>query len=339
MHVQDTINFLSKITLKKAWNAGKIFSSYQLTKMRAKPVVSGLPFTLSVEPTTACNLRCPECPSGLRSFSRPVGNTNFEHFKKLVDQNASHLIYLILYFQGEPYIHPDFLKMASYASAKNIYTITSTNGHFLDDQRAKDTVLSGLDRLIISVDGVTQDVYENYRKEGKLEQVIQGTKNLIRWKKKLQSRTPHVIFQFLVVSHNEHQIPAIYDLANDLGVNEVKLKSAQIYNYQAGHDLIPKNLKYSRYKRMDDGSYQLKYKIENRCWKLWHAAVVTWDGKIVPCCFDKDASHAMGDLRDSSLKEIWHNTNYRQFRNKLSTSRKEIDICSNCSEGCSVWVE
>ncbi|HRN80686.1 MAG TPA: SPASM domain-containing protein, partial [Ferruginibacter sp.] len=73
------------------------------------------------------------------------------------------------------------------------------------------------------------------------------------------------------------------------------------------------------------------------CWKLWHANVITFDGRVVPCCFDKDATHQLGNLATESFRDIWKNPNYRQFRKELLHSRKNIDICANCSEGLSVW--
>ena len=181
----DTLNFLSKLTISKIWNIIKLYSSYQLTKILNKPIQWGLPMTVSIEPTTACNLRCPECPSGLRAFSRPTGNLKKDFFTKTIEELHQHLVYLIFYFQGEPYINPDFLEMVKLANQKGIYTITSTNAHFLNDANARKTIESGLNRLIISVDGTTQEVYEQYRKEGKLENVLQGAKNIVKWKKEL----------------------------------------------------------------------------------------------------------------------------------------------------------
>jgi len=228
--------------------------------------------------------------------------------------------------------------MVKYASSKGLYTATSTNAHYLTDDAAKRTVESGLDRLIISIDGTTQEVYKQYRVGGNINKVIDGAKNIVKWKKKLNSKTPFVFFQFLVVKPNEHQIEEIKLLAKEVGVDEVRFKTAQVYDY--GNDpnkLIPVNEKYSRYKKNNDGYYLPKNKFANRCWKLWHANVITWDGVVVPCCFDKDASHRLGNLKTQSFKEIWNNDNYRQFRKELMTSRKNIDICSNCSEGASVW--
>jgi len=312
MYWSDSFNFLSKMTPRRAWNAAKVVSSFYKTKWSGKPTQWGMPFTISVEPTTACNLRCPECPSGLRAFTRPTGNLKEDFFRGTIDELYKDLMYLIFYFQGEPYINPNFLDMVKYAHDKGIYTITSTNGHFLNDENAKKTIESGLDRMIISVDGTTQEVYENYRKAGKLESVLQGARNIVKWKKKLKSKTPHVIFQFLVVKPNEHQIPEVYRLAEEIGVDEVKLKTAQVYDYKDGNPLIPTIEKYARYAETPTGEWVVKNELLNHCWKLWHSCVITWDGMVVPCCFDKDAEYRLGDLKKESFKELWQGEAYNE---------------------------
>ncbi len=337
MQYRDTRNFLSKLTLHRLWNAARVLASYYLTRLVKRPVQWGMPMTISFEPTTACNLRCPECPSGLRSFTRETGNLKADFFRQTIDELSRDLIYLIFYFQGEPYINPDFLKMVAHARDKGLYTITSTNGHFLDDDRARKTVESGLDRLIISVDGTTQETYEQYRKEGTLDTVLEGARNVVRWKKALNSTTPHIVFQFLVVRPNEHQIPEIYRLAEEIGVDEVKLKTAQVYDFERGNPLIPTNLKYSRYLPGEDGSWRTRHALANHCWKLWHACVITWDGMVVPCCFDKDATYRLGNLKEGSFRDIWKGDAYQGFRKQLLTGRDQIDICTNCTEGCKVW--
>ena len=337
IYIKDVLGFAKKMTIRRAVNALGLITSFYLTKWLRKPIQWGLPMTISIEPTTACNLRCPECPSGLRIFSRETGNLKEDFFRATIDDLYKDLIYLIFYFQGEPYINPKFLEMVKYASDKGIYTITSTNGHFLNDENARKTIESGLDRMIISVDGTTQEVYENYRKEGKLETVLQGARNVVKWKKELKSSTPHIIFQFLVVKPNEHQIPEIYKLAKEIGVDEVKLKTAQVYDYEQGNDLIPTIDKYSRYKQKEDGTYMVKNELLNHCWKLWHACVITWDGLVVPCCFDKDATHKLGDLKQLKFREVWKGDSYQAFRTSLLKGRDQIDICTNCTEGCKVW--
>ncbi len=333
----DTLNFIGKLTLRRLWNLSKVFSSYYVTKWTRKPIQWGLPVTVSMEPTTACNLRCPECPSGLRSFTRETGNLKEDFFRKTIAELHQDLLYLIFYFQGEPYINPKFLDMVRHANEKKIYTITSTNGHFLNDENARLTVESGLDRLIISVDGTTQETYEQYRIAGNLEHVLEGARNVVKWKKQLGAKHPHIIFQFLVVKPNEHQIPEIYKLAREIGIDEVKLKSAQVYDYKNGNPLIPTQSQYARYKQQADGTWDVNFALDNHCWKLWHSCVITWNGLVVPCCFDKDAIHRLGDLKKATFKQLWHSQAYVDFRRAILKGRDQIDICTNCTEGCGVF--
>ncbi len=335
---QDTINLLRKLTIPRCWNGVKLLAGYYAGMLFNKPIQWGYPISISFEPTTSCNLRCPECPSGLRQFTRPTGMLQTDFFTRTIDEIHRELLYLIFYFQGEPYLNPDFLEMVKYAVQKKIYTATSTNAHYLTDENARKTVESGLDRLIISIDGTTQEVYQQYRIGGNIDKVIEGARNIVKWKKALNSKTPFVFFQFLVVKPNEHQIEAIKKLAKEVGVDEVRFKTAQVYDYETDpNQLIPSIDKFSRYRKNEDGTYRAKNKLANRCWKQQHSNVITWDGLVVPCCFDKDASHQLGNLQDQSFKAIWRNQQYQQFRSDLKKSRKTIDICSNCSEGVSVW--
>lgn len=337
MSLKDSLNFIGKLNARKAYNAAAVLSSFYIARFSGKPIQWGVPFNISIEPTTNCNLGCPECPSGLKSFTRPMGNLEYDFYKKTIDEVGDDLIYLYFYFQGEPYMHPKFNELVKYAAQKNIYTVTSTNAHYLTERKARETVQSGLDRILISVDGTTQEVYEQYRKGGNLNKVIEGIKNLVKAKQELNSSTPHIAIQFLVVKPNEHQIADVQQLGKDLGVDEVKLKTAQIYDYQNGSDLMPSIDKFSRYEKQEDNKYSIKNEMLNHCWKLWHSCVITWDGKIVPCCFDKDAQHQLGDLNSKSFTTIWRSDLYRSFRSRVLRSRKEIDICTNCSEGTKVW--
>jgi radical SAM protein with 4Fe4S-binding SPASM domain len=333
----DYINFLSKLTFKRAINALGLVFGYIYSKITKTPVNGFLPVALAIEPTTSCNLRCPECPSGLRSFTRPTGMLETKLFENVITELKDALMYLTFYFQGEPYLHKDFLEMVKFASKKGIYTSTSTNAHYLNYENAKATIKSGLDRVIISLDGTTQDTYQQYRIGGSLDKVIEGTKNLIAAKRELNSSTPHIIFQFLVVKPNEHQIADAKDLSKTLGVDEIRFKTAQIYDYENGSGLIPENDKFARYRKNSEGKYEIKNKLLNHCWKMWHSAVITWDGLVVPCCFDKDAEYRMGNVSKSSFKDVWMSEKYLSFRKQLIGSRKNIEMCKNCTEGTKIW--
>lgn len=336
MNPRDKLNLLSKLTPARVANATRVLGSYYWSRLKGKPQQQGMPIALSVEPTTSCNLRCPQCPSGLRSFSRPTGMLSQEDFRSIIDQTRKHLLYLTFYFQGEPYLNKHFLDMVAYAASKRIYTATSTNGHFLTGEAARRTVESGLDRIIISIDGSTQGSYSTYRIGGQLDKVLDGARELVKWKRQLRSKTPHIIFQFIVFRHNEAEVAEIRRLANDMGVDELKIKTAQVYDFETAADLIPTDSRFARYEQAA-GFMRIKNKLLNHCWRLWHACVITWDGSVVPCCFDKDAKHSMGSLRENSLREVWFGQRYEAFRRSLFKGRKEIDICKNCTEGTKVW--
>lgn len=336
---KDQRNIVKHLNIQRVWNVAALRFSYGLARLFKIQKNWGKPFALSIEPTTACNLGCPACPSGLKAFSRPTGKINLYQHQNWLAQVSNSVFYINYYFQGEPFLHPQFLELIKEAKRKKIYTATSTNAHFIDEKKAQEIVASGLDRLIISIDGLTQETYESYRVHGKLDKVITGSKALVQAKKEAQSATPHLIFQFLVVKANEHQITEVQELATEIGIDEVRFKTAQVYDYEHGNELIPENEAYSRYVKQKDGTYRFKYKGGNSCWRMWSSSVLTWDGQVVPCCFDKDAHHTLGSLQEQSFETIWKSPAYRSFRNAVLQDRNSIEICTNCSEGAKVWID
>ena len=297
--------------------------------------------SLSVEPTTACNLRCPECPSGLRSFTRPTGMLSPERLGALLDGPdglARELVYLNLYFQGEPYLHPGMDDLVVTGKRHGLYVSTSTNAHHLTPERAESLVQSGIDRLIISIDGATQDAYSSYRVGGQLDKVLAGTRAVLGARRHQRSRTPHVVWQFLVVGTNAHELADLRRMAAEFGVDEFVVKTAQIDDPADGHPLLTEDPRLRRYDRNPDGRWTLRNPMLDQCWRMWQGAVVTWDGRVVPCCFDKDAQHDMGQAAHASeFREIWHSKRYQAFRESVFSNRSGLDMCRNCSEGTQVW--
>jgi radical SAM protein with 4Fe4S-binding SPASM domain len=220
-----------------------------------------------------------------------------------------------------------------YASNKGLYTVTSTNGQMLSGEVPALLVESGLDRIIISIDGTEQETYSKYRKNGNLEAVINGIMALSDARKKTGKGTPAIILQFLVFRHNQHQIPDIKRLGKEWGADGVQIKSAQIEYPDTGINWLPVEKKYTRYIQDSIGGLRLKNNIRNRCRRLWETSVITTDGLVVPCCFDKLPTHPMGSLKDSGFISIWRNQKYRFFRGEVLSNRKKIAICTNCSEG------
>jgi radical SAM protein with 4Fe4S-binding SPASM domain len=311
----------------------KIVSGYLLSRLTGRVFFRGKPVTLSIEPTNNCNLRCPECPSGMNILTRKRGSMDLERFKKIISQLSPELFHLTLYFQGEPYLNPLFFEMVKFAHIHNIRVDTSTNGHYLDAKNVASTLASGLDRLIISLDGTDAGAYQQYRIGGSFEKVIRGISEVVRQKKENRSAKPTVELQFLVLASNQHQMKEIKKLGRELGVDRVTLKTAQFYNTENGNPLMPDPGKYSRYKKNNAGRWMLKNRLPDHCFRMWRGCVITWDGQVVPCCFDKDALMVMGSVDETPFAEIWTNKDYDHFRKTILYKRKSVEMCRNCTEG------
>ncbi len=288
----------------------------------------GMPCAISAELTNYCNLSCPECASGSGIMTRDRGFMDKDLFRKLIDELRPFLININLFFQGESMLHPefpDFIKLAS-----GIKTTLSTNGHFLTEDNSYEIVRSGLDKIIISLDGMDQSTYSKYRKNGDFDRVISGIYNVTGAKTKLNSKIS-VEIQFLVNRYNESQVNKAKSFARETGA-KLKLKSMQVVDYRNVEKWMPSSGKYRRYKR-EGGQYRIRGSLPDRCFRLWYNPVVTWDGMVVPCCFDKNAEYIMGDLNKNSFREIWLGTEYSEFRKKVLKERSETDICRNCTSG------
>lgn len=325
----DFLRFIKKLTFRKILNYFAARLSFTISKLFLSPFVFGKPYSLTLEPNNFCNLKCIECPTGMNTLTRSKGNMDFELAKNAIAQLKNDLIYLLLYFQGEPFMASNFFEIIRYANKNGIYTATSTNGHFLIEENCENLIKSGLDRIIISIDGTTQETYSKYRNGGSLETVIKGLETLDNAKKKLKKSNPQIIIQFLVFKHNEHEISEIKNIAKKYNC-KLELKTAQIYNLSEAENLLPTQGKYSRYRKTSNGEYKIK-KQSKSCLRLWSHLVITWDGKIVPCCFDKNASNCFGTLSNKNLLQIWKNSQFNNFRQDLLVKKHEVEMCDNCN--------
>jgi len=267
----------------------------------------------------------------MQILTRKKGVMKFKNAKRIIDEIYKELFVLTAYFQGEPLIDDSFFQIVKYASAKNIFTISSTNAQFLNEDNAKKIIDSGLDRLIVSLDGYDQNSYHSYRIGGDFEKVINGIKILKRQRTLLKKSTPAIIAQCLILKTTEKNLPEIKKMALEAGADKVVFKTAQFYDTANIDKLFPSN-KASRYE-LKNGELKITGKLPNHCKRLWSSPVVTWNGDLVPCCFDKDADHSFGKPTDGSFKEIWSGKESQKFRKKLLIDRKKIKICRNCSEG------
>ena len=329
--------YLPVFTARRVFNVLAVTGSYYLSRLLGRHLVWGQPLSYFVEPTNLCNLRCTECPVGLKQLSRPQGLMDGALYRRILEQIAPTALHVLLYFQGESFIHPQIIEFIRAAVNKHLLVEISTNGTRLANREfAEQLVRTRLWRLVVSVDGASEETYQIYRQKGHFHRVLKGIQHVVSAKQRFGQAFPQVILQFLVMRHNEHEIPAIKALGRRLGVDRVVLKSPQIYHFSDAETILPSNPRYRRYEKVN-GSYRLKGSFSGYCRKLWIGSVITQDGQVLPCCFDKDATYCLGSVTESSLKAIWHSSNTISFRKRVIRHREKIPMCRNCSEGLKIF--
>jgi len=329
---------LKSLTLRRVWNAAQILASFLLSAITKKNIVWGVPPILTIEPTNICNLRCPLCVTGNGSLERANGRMDFATYKRLIDELADRAIYVVLFHQGEPYLNREFNEFVAHAKQRGLYVTTSSNAHYFDPQTAEATVKSGLDTIIISVDGATQESYSHYRVGGSLEKVLAGARNLAAAKKNLQSKTPYIYLQFIVMKHNEHELAAMEKLAETLGVDRFLRKTVQVETFEEAQEWLPAAESFRRY-HLTHETFDVKSGGQGACPRPWLTTLVNWDGSVVPCCFDKNGRHLTGDMRAAkNFAAVWESKKYADFRQTLLADRPAIEMCRNCNQGIGLFI-
>lgn len=299
--------------------------------------VRHLPTFVSIEPANYCQLSCPECPVGRRGgANRRAVNMSIALFESVLEQVRSTAHTMQFYFQGEPLLHPQLPEMISRAHEAGLYTIVSTNAQILTNEMAIELVKSGLNRIIVSIDGFSQSSYESYRVGGKLEKALFGLRYLKHARLRYQSHIC-IELQVLRLRTNEHEWQWIRRHYRELGATRLVFKTAQLYNYQHGNPLMTSKSRYSRYRQKKDGTYYLyrtwmrRHWFNNPCYRLWSGCVITTEGEVLPCCYDKSRNYSFGSLQQESLATIWHNKKANDFRYHVLNNSSDILICQECN--------
>lgn len=318
-----------EITPKRLYNVAKCYAAMKIGRTK----VSGYPSIMMIEPTNFCNLKCVLCPTGNGTLKVPRGSMKFREFKKIIDECGPYLFNLTLWNWGEPFLNKEIYDMIEYAKSKRIFVRVSTNGHLLKDTKNIERVVrSGMDELIFSLDGASKETFMKYRKSGDFDVVMGNLKKLVETKKRLRSRSPFVEIQFIVMHHNEHEIPKIRQLAKEIGVDALKLKTVNLEMEVKGKKeenakYLPKDEKYSRY------SKDLKKKVVGPgCTRLWMSSVINWDGSVSPCCYDPNRAFDFGNVfKEGGFMKVWNSPKYQAFRKALREKKGNIPMCRECS--------
>ena len=310
-------------------NAWRCYVSYALSLFGSVRIVHR-PMFVSVEPAAICQLHCPECPVGMRKGERLADRVerfmSREVWERVLEQIAPYAHTVQFYFQGEPLLNRDLPQMIREAHERGLYTIVSTNAQALTMEVAEELVKVGLSKIIVSMDGLTEETYAAYRVGGSLEQCTHALSCLRAAKERLRGGTI-IELQCLRLRSNEHEWKEFQKRYKAFGADRLVFKTAQLYDYSDGHPLMPSDERYSRYTKGVDGHYHRK-PIGRGCLRVWSGVVITTTGEVLPCCYDKAHAHAYGNIMKESLETLFGNERALAFRK--AALQQSPDICKQC---------
>lgn len=313
-------------TPRKVWNALCIKVQRTLRTER----VWGMPYRYYLDPINICNLHCPLCPTGLGILGRPRGRFALAAFRRLIDQIAPYAYTVELYNWGEPFLHPDIVEMIRYAHSRRIAVRLSSNMNHFSPELAQAVVEAGLDRIIVSLDGCSQETYARYRRDGDLERVCKNVRLLVEAKQRAHSRTPFILVRMLVMRHNEGEIEAVRALAEALGADAFSLAPVFVDTTDPAQitEWLPTNRALSAYEETAVPANRWA------CADLWEAMTINWDGGVSPCCWVHQASTDLGSAFERPLRELWNSPAYRSARRAFARGGPKAPlvetVCNRC---------
>jgi len=261
------------------------------------------PTRIWIEATSDCNLRCSFCGNRLLTADQR-GFMDFDLFRDLVNESAGRVRRFNLFHRGEPLLHPRIGEMVRYAEGKGIRTRINTNGVLLTGDLGRELIESGLDMLSLSFDGYDREMYEANRPGADFDAVLANLIGLLEAKKRLGARRPFVALELMEISD---LAPA--DLAEKRRAFLAKFRSPPLDKFviRRPHNwagLVKTNGQWSG--------------TRIPCPLLWHAMVVFWDGRVLPCPQDFFGAMELGNAGEIGLSEIWNGEGLRALRREMA---------------------
>lgn len=293
--------------------------------------ILGKPINFTIEPTNACNLKCPICATGNGTLQRKTKYMKFDDFKKIIDEIYRYCNTLIYYNMGEPFLNKDWVEEVKYAKDMGISHVeTCTNG---DLANAQDIIDSKIDFVSFQIGGITQETHEIYRVGSNISKVFENIIELVLLKEQQQASWLHIELGLIVMKQNEHEVEQFFKLGKEMKVDSVNIVNPAVYTIEEGKKFLPKNEDYWIYSKeeFNNGIIKRNHTPKNDCPWINYSAVIHVDGSVSPCCNDYNGLHHMGNILEENFDDIWNGEKFKNFRNKVHTNQKDIDICKLCS--------
>lgn len=311
----------------KGWRS-LLWNSTMAQLRRPGPLMA--PVHVSIEPTNACNARCPVCETGKGDMKRKSGFLDEHLYKEFIDDVAPTTSVLLYYFMGEPFMHRAAYDMIRYARDKGIFVETCTNGDFVD---ADGVLYSDINKISFQLGGMDQATHGRYRVRSRLDKAVAAIEALVEKRRAFPNSNVQIEVGFIVMRHNEHQVDEFLDWAKKIGVDTANVIDPCARNMAEAHAYLPKDRKYWYYdeEAFAQGILKPKKLPDNECVWIWNSIQLNWDGTAVPCCRDPNGKFPLGNVFEKGLKAVFNGEEATEFRRKILTQQGDVSICKLCS--------
>ncbi len=329
MSLKRHIGVATRLVLKRprGWKS-VLFNTAMLRARRTGPLM--MPAHVSIEPTNACNARCPVCETGKNDMHRNTGFLDRHLYEEFIDDVAPTTSTLLFYYMGEPFMHEHAYDMIRYARNKGLYVETCSNGDFIDP---KGVVYSDVNKISIQLGGLDEETHQRYRVRSSFTKAERNLRALVAERNKHPESNVQIEVGLIVMRHNEHQVEQFKAWAQDIGVDVANIIDPGVRNMLEALAYLPKDRKYWFYdeKEFERGVLKPKVVPHNDCTWIWNSTQLNWNGDVVPCCRDPNGKHVFGNAFDGGLAKVFNGERARAFRQRILAAQGEIDICRLCS--------
>jgi len=324
--------------------------------IRRPAITTSLPVHLQMESTDACNLHCTSCSRDM--IVQKARMLDAELWKKVIREirpsniNVSGI--------GEPFLNPQIFEIIQFARERGAAINCATNFTRVKG-RHRQIVECGISQLKVSIDAATRETYRVIRGEDEFEGIIENLKEIRRWKKKLNKSTPSVRFNFALQRFNYQELPALLEMAPELGVDGIYVQYLSYNDMEERKTLLTADMTREGLKKVLEETavvakkhhlatnleawerdFDLLWKAmlpmpeyepnRKQCYFPWMSTWLSADGWVRPCPvmpWTRDEGR-MGNLAEQSFSEIWNNRQYRELREALARGERPTRSCKTC---------
>jgi MoaA/NifB/PqqE/SkfB family radical SAM enzyme len=292
-----------------------------------------MPLHMQFELTNYCNLRCPICPTGIRSVERRPVAMEVELFERVMTEVGPYLLTASLWNWGEPLLHPQLEEMLRVARKYPVVLLLSTNGQTLDDEGVQKALLrQPPSHLIVAIDGLTDETNSRYRTGARLRPALDGVHRLAEQKRSRGQLLPLLHMRYLVMKHNQHELPRVKAFARDNGFDLISLRRLSLIDMEspdAAHGAFAPDAEHWRAYKYQGG--QRRHRNDFICLQPFWFPTLLADGTLVGCEQDYNAQQAFGKVSEKvSFTDLWRSRKAAGVRSTIRDHAGELSFCRNC---------